>query len=237
MKYYEKNGLHIAEVPAQDFQVILVDEKKMSIGNNRCNGGFFGSFSESGEAFTLPVGHLVCDYAAKSKWTEFYCKQRGKFQGGKFRFDSGAWSYGNPFYGKAQSTLVIKDGAASIQDLRHAPEDCSYAIAGVPIMRNGDDVKFATYVRGQGWDGSTLYGTWHIFVGIKASTASTVYVMAMKTSTGNMILSAEAYRKFKAMGFWDVIKLDGGGSFYFNAGGRKKYTAENRRVCTILNLG
>ena len=52
-----------------------------------------------------------------------------------------------------------------------------------------------------------------------------------------VILSAEAYRKFKALGFWDVIKLDGGGSFYFNAGGRKKYTAENRRVCTILDLG
>ena len=36
---------------------------------------------------------------------------------------------------------------------------------------------------------------------------------------------------------WDVIKLDGGGSFYFNAAGNTVSTYENRRVCTILDFG
>ena len=237
MKYTVTNGIRIAEVPVSDFKIVLYDDKKKSMGPNRCNAGFFANYSEGKEKFTLPVGHLVCDYAASSKWTDFYCKQRGTFDGKKFRFDSGNWTYMNNFYGKSQSTLVISKGKASIQVLPHAPEDCSYAISGIPIMRNGNDVIFNTYVKQQGWDGSTLYGTWHIFVGIKERNASTIYIMGMKTTSGNMILTREAYKKFKALGFYDVIKLDGGGSFYLNANGKVTSTLENRRVCTILDFG
>jgi hypothetical protein len=98
-------------------------------------------------------------------------------------------------------------------------------------------VTFATFVKGQGWDSSTLYATWHIFVGTKTNNADTIYIMALKTSTSNMITSAEAYKKFKSLGMRDVIKLDGGGSFYFNADGVTKSTTENRQINTIITFG
>ena len=237
MKYYVKNDIRMVEVPVNDFKIVLYDGKKKSMGQNRCNAGFFANYSEGNDKFTLPVGHLVCDYEATGKWTKSYCQKRGEFTGGKFRFDSGSWSYMNNFYGKSQSTLFIYKGKANIQDIPHAPEACNYAISGVPIMRNGEDVKFSTYVKDQGWDSSTLYGTWHIFVGIKERNASVIYVMGMKTCSRNMILSGEAYKKFKALGFHDVIKLDGGGSFYMNANGKITSTLENRRVCTVFDFG
>ena len=235
MRYSIVGGVEIAEVPVKDFRVILYDGFKKKMGKNRCNAGFFGKFGAS--EYTLPVGHVVCDYAATSPETLASCKERGRFEGNKFFFNSGTFNYKNPFYGKAVSTLTIKDGRAQIEDIDTLPTGCTYAIAGVPIMRGGKDVKFDPYVIGQGWNGSELRATWHIFVGIKAKTATTVYVMAMKTKKTNMITSAEAFKKFFAMGFCDVIKLDGGGSFYFNVGGKVKSTTENRRVCTIIDMG
>jgi len=61
--------------------------------------------------------------------------------------------------------------------------------------------------------------------------------MAARTYTGNMLKSGEMAKKFKSMGFRDVIKLDGGGSFYFNTNGTTLSTAENRRVCSIIEFG
>jgi hypothetical protein len=237
MQYTVQNNIHIAAVPVQDFKIVLVDNKKKSSPKNSCNAGFFANFKENGSLFTLPVGHLVCDYNANSTYTKKYCSERGKFNGNKFTFDSGSFAYNNQFYGKSQSTLCIRNNSASIFESTHAPDNCSYAIAGVPIMRSGEDVKFATFVTKQGWDASTLYATWHIFVGIKEVNAKTVYIMAMKTTKSNMITAAEAFKKFKALGFRDVIKLDGGGSFYFNADGTTKCTLENRRINTIITFG
>lgn len=238
MRYYEKNGIRIMEVPAKDFRVILTDEKKKSMGRNRCNAGFFGPFKEGAERFTLPVGHLVADFSATSEITRHYCEERGKFNGGKFRFDSCAWGQVNvnPLHGKAVTTLVVADGWATVSDLTAVPA-CDYAIAGIPIVRGWEDVKYDPYVKGQGWDVSSLRATWHIFVGIKSVTDNKVFVMAAKTTSGNMVLSAEAFRKFKALGFRDVIKLDGGGSTYFNAAGNVVSTLENRRICTIIDCG
>lgn len=237
MKYGVSNNIHIAEVPVKDFKIIMVDDKKKNSPKNSCNAGFFANYHEGNDKFTLPVGHLVCDYKATSKWTKFYCNERGKFSGDKFTFDSGSFSYNNEFYGKSQSTLVVNNGKAAIYELANVPKNVNYAIAGVPIMRNGEDVKFATFVKGQGWGGTSLYATWHIFVGIKEENADVIYVMAMKTTKANMISSAEAFKKFKPLGFRDVIKLDGGGSFYFNADGVTKSTLENRRINTIILFG
>lgn len=234
MKYSVSNNIHIAEVPVKDFKIVMVDDKKKNSPKNSCNAGFFGNYKENGSLFTLPVGHLECDYDADSEWVEFYCKQRGPLVGKKYVHDVN--SYTNQFMGKAVSTLIINDNKANIKDLTKL-QLCEYAIAGVPIMRNGEDVKFATYVKDQGWDASTLYATWHIFVGIKEVDAKTIYVMAMKTTKSNMITSAEAFKKFKPLGFRDVIKLDGGGSFYFNADGVTKSTLENRRINTIITFG
>lgn len=235
MKFSIENGIRIAEVPANDFRIILYDDKKKSMGKNRCNAGFFGNYKEKGEPFTLPVGHLVCDYEAKSEHTLFYCKQRGSLQGNRFCFDSGKWEYMNTLRGKEQSTLVVADGKANVLDLANAPK-ADYAISGVPVMRNGKAVKLSD-AHEQGWSDSSLYGTYHVLVGVKESNASSVYVIGMKTSSWNLVYTGEAARKLKAFGLRDVIKLDGGGSFYFNAGGMTLATNENRRVCTIIDFG
>lgn len=234
MKYSIVNDIRIVEVPARDFRVVLYDEKKKAMGANRCNAGFFGNYTEQGEKFTLPVGHLICDVEAASKWVHHYCGMRGKMVGG--RLWQSANSHPNEFHGKRLSTLVVSDGRADIVDLIDAPTLAQYAISGVPIIRNGQPVEYVA-AQAQGWNASSLYSTLHIFVGLKSQVAQNIYVLAMKTTTGNMMTTREAYRKLKALGMQDVIKLDGGGSFYFNAANTTWATCENRRVCTILDFG
>lgn len=238
MKYSVSNNIHVVEVPVKDFKIVMVDDKKKNSQKNSCNAGFFATYHEAGQAFTLPVGNLVCDYKANNIWNKHYCEERGEFlSNNKFKFDCSKWTYMNDFCSKKVSTLFVDNGKARIEETLGIPGSPIYAISGVPVMRNGEDVKFATFVKGQGWDGSSLYATWHVFIGIKQASDDVIYVMAMKTTTSNMILSAEAFKKFKALGFRDVIKLDGGGSFYFNADGVTKSTLENRRINTIILFG
>ena len=239
MRYTVQNGIHIVEAPVSDFKIVMCDAKKKSAySKNYCNAGFFGVFHEAGTAFTLPVGHVVCDFAASNKWVRYYCQERGEFiTQSKYQFDCSKFAYNNPLCGKKVSTLVIAGGSATIMDMSSLPDGLEYAISGVPIMRDGADVKFDSYVTGQGWDGSTLYGTWHIFVGLKQD-GKTIYVLGMRTTSGNMIKSAEAFRKFKSLGMRDVIKLDGGGSFHLNVNGKAvASTLENRRINTIITFG
>ena len=169
-------------------------------------------------------------------YTKKYCTERGKFNGNKFTFDSSTWSYGNSFYKKSISTLLVNNNKAEIKDIISIPTGCDYAISGVPIMRNGMDVSFNNYVKLQGWDASPLYGTWHTFIGLKKN-SNVIYVMGMKTATWNMVTSLEAYKKFKALDMYDVIKLDGGGSFYMNVNGKAvASTWENRHINTIISF-
>lgn len=226
--------MRVIEVPVSRFAIKMVDKAKKSCGENTANAGFFGNYTEGGEPFTLPVGHLVCDYAADSAHTLYYCKERGKFNGEKFSFDNGAWKYNNPLYGTDISTLVIKDGKASIVDTVELPE-ADYAISGIPVMRHGEDCKWDTYVSKQGWVASNVRATWHTFVGIK-NDPTVVYVIGMNTTSANLVKSSEAYNAFKALGFRDVIKLDGGGSFYLNEAGSVTATSENRRINTIITF-
>lgn len=229
MKFSIVNGVRVVEVPVQDFRVILLDAKKKAMGPDRCNAGFFGNYKEEGELFTLPAGHVVCDYEATGKWTRHYCEQRGIFRGGRLYYTA-------TLKGKPLPTLIVRNGSARIQEVAGAPSACSYAISGVPVLRDGKAVDLATETL-QGWDMSSLRATMHIFLAVKSSPSDTVYVLGMKTTTGNLVDSGEAARKLKAMGFHDAIKLDGGGSYYLNAGGITHATAENRRVCTILDFG
>lgn len=232
MKSYKTNGIYILECNPDEFSIVMCDKKKKNINKKTyVNAGFFGNFKEGSEFFTLPAGHVVCDYEASGSAIKSYCQSRGKFIGKQYYY-SGTSLLGTQFTGKKLSTLIVNGKNVSIQDVL-VPPYCDYAISGVPIMRNGADVTFATYVRGQGWDASTLYGTWHVFVGLKGD--GKIYVMGMKTTTANMITSAEAYKKFKALGFKDVIKLDGGGSFYMKADGKVlQSTSENRQINTVI---
>lgn len=214
-------------VQAEDLTVELVDKPKGECGDNCANAGYFANYSEAGEPFTLPVGHLVGDYKATGKWTRHYCQERGRFQGDKFTFDSGGWSYANPLHGKAVSTLLISGGKARVEEIRTVPEGTDYAVSGIPVLRDGKACTTA-----QGWDTSPLRATWHTLVGLKGD--GMVYVMGWQSRTANLLDSGEAARVFRGLGFVDVLKLDGGGSYYQNREGAVSKTAENRRINSVL---
>lgn len=230
MKFSIENGIRVVEVPAKDFRVILYDAKKKAMGPNRCTGGFFGKYKdEDGAQYILPAGHVVCDFEATNERVRLRCEQRGVFKGGRLH-------YTTTLKGRPLSALIVRSGMANVMEVNAAPSVCSYAISGVPVLRNGVRVgEEEVYL--QGWDASSMRATMHIFAGIKRSNADTIYVLGMKTTTGNLVTSGEAANKFKALGFRDVIKLDGGGSYYLNAGGITHATAENRHICTILDFG
>lgn len=234
-RYHEAGDIRITEVPVEQFKILLYDARKKSMGKNRCNAGYFGKWGKT--KYTLPSGHVVCDYIADAPETRASCEERGRFEGDKFTFEAGTWSYMNEFYGKSVSTLLVSGGKAQVNDLTVLPAGLDYAIAGLPVVRHGEDCKLTAYVKAQGWSGSNLGPTRHIFVGLKEASADTVYVMEMQTKTSNMVKKSEAYKIFKALGFFDVLKLDGGGSLYYNAAGKTTATLENRRVCTIIDWG
>lgn len=230
--YTMRDGVQIAAITVSQFRVVLADTGKRDFDGNCANGGFFGTYHEDGQAFTLPAGHVAADYGANCPYTAKYCLERGKFDGVKFSFDASAWGYQNQFYGKSVSTLMVRGCSAEIRAVKTLPK-CDYAIAGVPVIRDGKAVLF-TDAKKEGWDASVLYATYHVFLGLKGD--GMVYVMGMKTKTGNLLTSGEAFHKFRPMGFTDVIKLDGGGSYYFRFG-KATATSGNRRICTVIPLG
>lgn len=228
MSYTKRGGAHIVEVPVKDFAVRLVDKaKKTAYSGNYCNAGFFGNYNEARDKFTLPVGHTVAAMATDNKWVNHYCGQRGKVSGGKL-------VYAEP--GRTETTLFVRGGLADMGELSAPPEGCAYAIAGVPVLREGKAVSWAT-AKAQGWEASSLYATWHIFAGY-GQDRSRVTVVALKTTTGNLIASGEGAKKLAALGLREAIKLDGGGSTILRVGGKTPVcTAGNRRICTVLTFG
>ena len=219
-------------VPAEDLTVELVDRPKSECGDRCANAGYFANYSEGGEPFTLPVGHLVADYNASGKWTRHYCQERGRFQWDRFTFDAGRWVYANPMYGKEISTLLISGGKARVEEIRTVPEGTDYAVSGIPVLRDGTACTTAQ-AKGQGWDTSPLRPTWHTLVGLKGD-GMVVYVMGWQSRTANLLDSGEAARVFRGLGFTDVLKLDGGGSYYQSRDGAVSKTAENRRINSVL---
>lgn len=239
MKHYVQNSVDVIEVPIKDFKIRMVDKRKRSAyPKNYVNAGYFATHHEEGIQFTLPTGHLVCDYEANSsKWCTHYCNERGTRKGTKFIFDSSKALWDRQFMGKSLSCMIIANGVAHAEERTEVSSvNCDYLISGIPVLRDGQDVSWSKFVKKQGWTGGELYGTSHVLIGIKGAPAKTIYILCWKSTSGNMVSSGEAYRKFKAMGFTDVIKLDGGGSFMMNVNGKLKYTAENRQINTIITF-
>lgn len=239
MKVTNTGGMRIVELPVSDFRIIMRDKTKTTASSdNYANLGYFANYNEGSEKFTLPVAHVICDWGTTSRWCKHYCTERGKFIGDKFIFDAGKFSGDKQFYGKSISTMIIANGTATVKELKTLDGiTCDYAISGVPIMRKGEDVKFTSFVKPQGWTGGELYGTYHVFLGTKSENANVIYVIGWKTSTSNMVLSAEAYNKFKKLGFYNVIKADGGGSYFLKTNGQVQKTSENRRINTVVEFG
>ena len=226
---YTANGFTFTK--AKDFRVVYHDRNKRKGGTRYCNGGFFGFFkSENGENFTLPVANLVCDVAEYSikACAEKYVKPH--ISGSKLRISTDT-NQSNQFKGKKVSTLIVpKSGAPYIEDVTAPPEDCLYAISGVPTVRHGDDVDYYNYVKRQGWDDSCMYATYRNWVGVRDGE---IWIITGHTKTKNYIYGMEFWKKVKDEGFDDIICLDGGSSYYYKDGSAKT-TIGNREVNNLV---
>lgn len=238
MKYYVSNGVKIIECAPSEFKLVMVNRPKKNLGKSTyVNANFFASGRQNGERYTLPVNFLVCDYEASGNEEKKLNDLRGYYIGNKYYYDSYPPSGGVPqFCGKVLTTFYIENGKPAISDITAVRETMTYAVSGIPVMLNGRDVIWKTYVHPQGWTGGELYGTYHIFLGLKRG-SNTIYLMSWKSNSSNLISSGEGFKKFSAMGFSDVIKLDGGGSEIMKYQGSIKHaTGENRQINCIVEV-
>lgn len=232
-EYSAHDGINIFKVPVSQFAVAFVDAKKTTCGKNYCNAGYFGCYSENDVPFVLPAGHMIANLESADSPAVKYLKERGTVENGKARFDSFGWSYKNPFHQKSVTTLLIRNGAASIEKVFELPA-ADYALAGIPVIQNGEAVK-SSVARLEGWDQSSLRSTWHVFAGLKGD--GYIYLIGMYTRYDDLLESKEVYEKLAPLGFKDVLKLDGGGSYIMNTDVFSAKTSEDRQICTIIRMG
>ena len=220
----------VATLSAEEFRVEVVAAAKRSIAGDYINAGYFGSYSEAGERFALPAGHLAGIYTATGRWMRHYAEERGRFVGDRWIFDSSRWAYANPTHGRPVTTVYTQGSQVRVAELVSLPDDVGHAVSGIPLIRDGRACTVAD-IKAQGWDTSPLRATWHTVLAVGDGRA---HVFAWESQSDNLVTSGEAARAFA--GYRDVVKLDGGGSFICRQNGKEQSTAEDRVICSILRL-
>ena len=220
----------VATLSAEEFRVEVVATAKRSIAGDYINAGYFGSYSEAGERFALPAGHLAGIYTATGRWMRHYAEERGRFVGDRWIFDSSRWAYANPTHGRPVTTVYTQGSQVRVAELVSLPDDVGHAVSGIPLIRDGRACTVAD-ITAQGWDTSPLRSTWHTVLAVDDGR---IYVFAWESQSDNLVTSGEAARAFA--GYRDVVKLDGGGSFICRQNGEEQSTAEDRVICSILRL-
>lgn len=217
---------------ATDFAIVYWDKsKKQGSSQSYINGGFFAPFAENGINFTLPVGNLVCDIDLKSvpipavKYLERFVSS------GKLRYGT-ANNQSPEFRNKPVTTFVIpRNGTPYVDEMTTPPADARYAISGIPVVRDGVDVSFTSFVKPQGWDNSPFYATTRNLIGLKGSS---VYIISGTSKTSNFVATSEVYEKLLPFGFDQILSLDGGGSFYHKYKGKADFIWTDRNVNNLV---
>lgn len=227
------NGITMYKIDPRDFKIRYIDDVKWSvdaavIGQLSMNLGYFAGFRENGVYFTLPVANLKADMCNNELPQEAMKYVSDHKEGNKVVFEVYGKVYTSQFNGKYPSTLIVYDKDAEIRNVASFNHvNCNYAVSGAPIIRNG--VRCNSY-RDEGWDNSITRATMHGFLGIKLGY---IYYFYLKTESSNCITSGEVYSKIANFGFSDVIKVDGGGSFFCNDGKTTYSTGGSRRISNI----
>ena len=219
-EYNIVNGMIVIQIPVSKFKIQWWDKGKRTTAiRDYFNLGYFAEYSENGKSFTLPVANLLADiYLDQVEEIPLkYLREWGKVENNKVWIDCRA-NGSAQFKGKSPHTLVVyQDGTVSIDPLNALPSDAVYAVAGAPVMIGGADTSYSRDVLGEGWDSSIVRPTWHGFLGLKGERNvrcdGYIYYIGMKTTTSNCFSTSEVYRKLAPLGFRDVIKVDGGGSY------------------------
>jgi hypothetical protein len=218
----DSNTYIIRTTPAR-FAVNWEDKPKQSVAAGRVIGGFFGT--EKGGA-TVPGGnvcingHTVVQAATAPTWSNLA--------------------------GKPLTTLCVHDnGEAHIIKTDRLDDQIGLkcAISGLPILIDGQEVSLSRNVKAEGYYGSELYETFHMFATIQGSE---IWLIGTKTGHANQVTSttvmANLLKRIGCTG--TVIKLDGGGSYFIRLRdseakklGVPAYigTSENRRINTSIS--
>ena len=196
--------IYVQEIWPSDFKIEVCDKTKKNI--NMSNYFNCGYFTYEGKGNSIPVGNLANDgkIISHSK-------------------DNGDWI--NVSKKKLTTIYTTNDGRCGLLKTDNLSEikNLKAAVSGIPIIVNARYVPIED-IKSEGYFGTELYDTWHGFLGIRHN--KLVYV-AMKCDYGKMCWA------LVALGIYDAIKLDGGGSFVLKNGEIIKSTSENRRIHNI----
>ena len=217
---------------ANDFSIKYWDKsKKKGTAESYINGGFFANYKENNVAFTLPVGNLVCDIEILNIPAEARKYVKSCVVGTKLRYAI-ANNAASDFKGRAVTTFVLpQNGTPYVKELVAPPNDCRYAISGIPVIRDGVDVSYNSFVKPQGWDASPFYATTRNFIGLKGSG---IYIVSGTSKTSNFVATSEVYDALKAFGFDQAVALDGGGSAYHKYKGKADFVWSDRQVNNLI---
>lgn len=194
----------VQEIEPSSFNIEVCDKRKKNISrSNYFNLGYF-AIEKTGN--TIPVGNLAT--------------------GGKIisqAKDNASWINLSK---KQLTTIYVTNsglcGVVKTDDLS-AIRDLKTAVSGIPIIVDGRYVPIDS-IKTEGYFGSELYNSWHGFLGIRHN--KLVYV-AMKCDFGEMCWA------LVALGIYNAVKLDGGGSFILKNDEIIQTTSENRRIHNI----
>lgn len=204
-----KGSIFVQEIFPKDFKIEVVDEKKKNIAKeNYFNCGFFTS-EESGK--TIPVGNLASGgvILSNAKDNPSWVNLAGHKLTTIYTAERGVSKHTSCF-------VTQTDDISQISGIKTA-------ISGIPIISGGKQVSMEE-IKAEGYFGSELYDAWHGFLGIRQD--KLCYVAA-KCAYSQMCWI------MVALGIYDAIKLDGGGSFILKNGEVLKETDENRRIHNI----
>ncbi|MBE7048671.1 MAG: N-acetylmuramoyl-L-alanine amidase [Ruminococcaceae bacterium] len=196
--------VYVQEIEPKDFKVVVCDREKKDIPlGSYFNCGYFAT--EKGGR-TVPVGNLASDgkIVAQAKDNANWMNLSGKALTTVYTTDYG------------ECGIVKTDNLSTIKGLKSA-------VSGIPIIVGGKQVSLDE-IKAEGYFGNELYDTWHGFLGIRHN--KLVYV-AMKCAFNQMCWA------LVALGIYDAIKLDGGGSFILKDGKELTGTEENRRIHNV----
>lgn len=220
---------------ANDFSIVYWDKSKKSGSySNYINGGFFGYYKEGGVPFTLPRGNLVCDITAETSVRSgiYDTHLKPYVHGSKLRYNTIDNAVDSELRGKKVTTLILPStGSPYVDEVVSVPSSARYAISGVPVIRNKEDVSFNNFVVPQGWDNSPFYATDRNLIGLKGTS---IWIISGTSKTSNFVSNSEIYEALKTFEFDNVIALDGGGSYYHRYQGKSGIVWKDREVNNIV---
>ena len=209
---YKKEGsIHVIKVPVNKFQIIEWNKGKRTTKiKNYCNAGFFAS----GKTTTEPMGNLVIKNQIKSETCN---------------------SYGNLAGHKLHTLCIDNDNNISIIETDKMSSDYKYAISGLPVTLNGEDVSWSQVVKPQGWNGDELRPTKHICISHDEENIIIFGITTTRKTPAGAI--TEIWKKLKPYGLSNILLLDGGGSTVIDVNGTNVFVTDgNRKVNNFITF-